>query len=586
MGQYNSPWANALDEAEDELLRLASYVAASNQNQELTKKTTLRAQVTNAINAANNDSSLAPGVMPIIQDYVARTGDSQWASTQQQAYSNIQARQNKTARAYANANSIRSALDAIDPLGSSGNGDSGNTNKIMKDVNAATQTFDDLHKYREADRLQQDVAKHKKDYQFYQNTMRQYDYTANEILKDGTITEGVNAPGWQIDPGNPNSGTLESIKFLIQNKDAEGAKREIAKMKASTAKRVHLGTNDNGTPKMGTYIARDHAYERDPDNNMRYILNNGKPVLKEGIINDNRYPGKFIRLDDMPAQPKVGDEVPEIYTNAQAEVLNSNNIRVIDGGTDKGNLLVDADGNPVSKSDGARILQLKKTEKALNTEKKLADSLEQKAEKKRLANFDSDMTTLYENLHGVYQSTDMKASKNTSGKWKKGTNSTIKDMYNDSNVLYKMMSDKNWAGDNKHASVNKINEVQKNIETYIQEIFDNDEKGGITDDYDVNATLRATYINGGSGIKGAKKVLASSKFSNAAGHQDPDEAIKELNNLFDLYGWSAIGNSSESKAQAAALSKMWHIWTALEREKKRRQIREIDILNASSNPVP
>jgi len=580
---YNSPWANALDEAEDELLRLASYVAASNKNQELTKRTTLRAEVTNAINAANSDSSLVPGVMPIIQDYVARTGDSSWASTQQASFSAIQSRHNKTRQAYANANNIRASLDAIDPLGSSGNGDG--TNKIMQDVDNATQSFDDLHRYDASNRLRQDVKKHQKDHQFYQNTMNQYDYTANEILKDGTITDGVNAPGWQIDPGNPNSGTLEAIKFHIQNKDAASAKREIANMKASTSKRIHLGANDNGTPKMGTYISRDHAYERDPDNNMRYIMENGRPVLKEGVINDERYPGKFIRLDDLPAQPKVGDEVPEEYTNSQTQILNSKGITIVKGEPGTGDQLIDAAGNPVSRSDGGKILELKKTEKALNTEKKLSDALELKGENKKLAEFDSEMTTLYGNLHAVYENTDMKAAKNPSGKWKKGTNDTIKNMYNDSNVLYKMMSNKNWAGDKKHASVAKISEVQKNIETYIQEIFDNDEKGGVTDDYDVNATLRATYINGGSGIQGAKKVLSSSKFSSAAGHQDPDEAIVELNKLFDLYGWSPVGNSSESKAQAAALSKMWHIWTALEREKKRRQIREIN-LNASSNPVP
>ena len=233
----------------------------------------------------------------------------------------------------------------------------------------------------------------------------------------------------------------------------------------------------------------------------------------------------------------------------------------------------------VSRGEAAKIIMTEKDKYKLAQEMKTQLKLTEGMEEKRKEDFDAAQDQRYRSLHSFYQSGPLYARKSASGKFPEKTPKWVKKIYDESNILYSLLSKKAFPGvGGKHESEDEMKLIQKDIQSYITELMT--KKG-----YDPDSDLQTVFASGNTAQQGARNVLNSPKFQAAVdpdgdGNIDTKEASKNLNELFDLHGREIFGLDEASLAQGEAIAHLYNVWFGLESELDERRRNEMDRIDA------
>jgi hypothetical protein len=220
----------------------------------------------------------------------------------------------------------------------------------------------------------------------------------------------------------------------------------------------------------------------------------------------------------------------------------------------------------VSPQEAAKIIMGKRDQYKLAEEMKTKVALADKMEDKRKDDFDAEQATRYKAAHNWFKSGPLKTSRTSTGEYKKGTPGWVKDIFEESDILYSLLAKPDWhpTASQKHESPEAIKGYQAEIEKYIAELMT---KSGYKPDSD----LQTVFASGNTARQGARNVLNSPKFQTAVdpkgdGNIDTKEASKNLNELFDLHGMEMFGLDEASLAQGEAIAHLYNVWNGLESE--------------------
>ena len=233
----------------------------------------------------------------------------------------------------------------------------------------------------------------------------------------------------------------------------------------------------------------------------------------------------------------------------------------------------------VSTQEAAKIIMGKKDQYRVAQEMKAQVKLAEGIEDKRKEDFDAEQDQRYRSLRSFYESGPLYARKTASGKFPEKTPKWVKKIYDESNILYSLLSKKAFPGvGGKHESEDEMKLIQKDIQSYITELMT---KSGYRPDSDLKSVFKA----GKTVDQKARNVLKSPKFQAAVdpdgdGNIDTKEASKNLNELFDLHGREILGLDEASLAQGEAIAHLYSVWFGLESELDERRRNEMDRIDA------
>ena len=233
----------------------------------------------------------------------------------------------------------------------------------------------------------------------------------------------------------------------------------------------------------------------------------------------------------------------------------------------------------VSTQEAAKIIMGKRDQYKVAQEMKAQVKLAEGIEDKRKEDFDAEQDQRYRSLRSFYESGPLYARKTASGKFPEKTPKWVKKIYDESNILYSLLSKKAFPGvGGKHESEDEMKLIQKDIQSYITELMT---KSGYRPDSDLKSVFKA----GKTVDQKARNVLKSPKFQAAVdpdgdGNIDTKEASKNLNELFDLHGREILGLDEASLAQGEAIAHLYNIWFGLESELDERRRNEMDRIDA------
>ena len=396
----------------------------------------------------------------------------------------------------------------------------------------------------------------------------------NRMINERVTDTDPDTPGLQWDPSDPRSADIQNALDAIQLQQVPAAHAALQKITGAQDPYARRPYNELSTlalesqgmivgkdPRMGAIVKRS----REDIMASEEFLN----LTKQRQAALDSLQGLQVQQQRLPqlGEPGYGD--PSFVSPEQKE-----QIALVEQ-TDKQleTMLSDTD---VSRQEAAQTIMTQKNiaklQKDAGDDLKLMDAGEERVKK----SFDAAQDQRYRSLHSFYESGPLYARKTTSGKFPEKTPKWVKKIYEESEVLYSLLSRKAFPGvGGKHESEDEIKLIQQDIQKYISEIMT---KSG----YDPHADLETVFNAGKTVDQKARNVLNSPTFQQAVnprgdGTYDPEKAAINLNELFNLHGVSqlrgilGIDLDEATMAQGKAIAHLYNVWFGLEQELIRRK---------------
>jgi len=379
------------------------------------------------------------------------------------------------------------------------------------------------------------------------------------------------APGLQFDPSDPRAIEIENTLNAIQLQQIPAATAALQKVVGAEdpyARQKYTPLEQTLLEKEGMIVGEDPR--------MGAIVKRSREdiMASEEFLNLTKQ--RQAALDSLSTiqdiDPRGPDYVPTGPEDVSPEQLEQADIV---GQTEEQleAMLADTD---VSRQEAAETIirqkNIAQTRKDAKDDLKLMDAGEEREQE----NFDAAQDQRYRGLRSFYESGPLYARKTTSGKFPENTPKWVKKIYNESKVLYSLLSGKTFPGvGGKHESDDAMKIMQQDIQKYITEIMT---KSG----YDPHADLERVYNAGETVDLKARNVLKSPKFQQAVdprgdGTYDTKKAAINLDKLFNLHGKSqlrwvpGIDPDKRTMAQGEAIAHLYNVWFGLEQELIRRK---------------